>query len=98
MSTFLVPLELDCCDEEEGNLSESGREGDNDEAATSEAGEPPYNKEESALSGHDSPITLGVVSASAGPLTRSQSPAADMQLSGLQDTPMLQAADRLVSE
>ena len=55
--TFLVPLKLDCYDKEEGNLYESGREGDNDEAAMSEAEEPPYN-EELTLSGHDSPITL----------------------------------------
>ena len=92
-----LPLELDCYDEEEGNLSETGRESDNDEVATSEAEEPPYNKE-STLIGHDSPITLGVNSASAGPLTRSQSPAADMQLSGLQETPVSQSADHLVSE
>ena len=95
--TFLVPLELDCYDEEEGNLQETGREGDNDEAATSEAEEPPYN-DELTISGLDSPIALGVDSASAGPLTRSQFPAADMQLSGLQGTPISQSADHFVYE
>ena len=82
-----MPLELDCYDKEEGNPYESGREGDNDEAATSEAEGPPFNEEESILSGHDSPITLAVDSASAGPLMCSQSPATDMQLSGLEQTP-----------
>ena len=96
--TFLVPLELDCYDEEEGNPHEYEREGDNDEAATSEDEEPPFNEEESTLSGHDSPITLGVDSASAGPLPHSQIPAADMQLSGLEETPVLQSADHLVPE
>ena len=91
--TFLVPLKLDCYDEEEGNTHEYGREGDNDEEATSEGEESPFNEEESTLSGHDSPITLGVDSASAEPLMRSQIPAAGMQLSGLEENPVLQSAD-----
>ena len=94
---FLVPLELDRYDEEEGNLHETEREGDNNKAATSEAEEPPYN-DESTINGLGSPITLGVDSASAGPLTHSQSPAADTQLSGLQETPISESADHLVSE
>ena len=95
--TSLVPLELNCYDKEEGNLHETGREGDNDEAATSKDEELPYN-DKSTISGHDSPITLGIDSASTGPLTRPQSPAADMQLSGLQETPISQSADHSISE
>ena len=88
-----LPLKLDCYDEEEGNTYEHGREGDNDEQATSETGESPITEEESTLSRHDSPITLGVNSSSAEPLTRSQISAADMQLSGLDETPVTQSAD-----
>ena len=70
--TFLVPLELHCHDEEDGNTNKHEREGDNSEPATSETKECPFIKEEeeeeeeSALSGHNSPITLGVDS-SMGP-------------------------------
>ena len=53
--TFLVPLKLDCYDEEEGNTNEHEREGDNDEPAASETEESPFIEEgeESALSGHN---------------------------------------------
>ena len=43
--TFLVPLELCCYDEEEGNTFKYGREGDNDELATSETEESPFTEE-----------------------------------------------------
>ena len=78
--TFLVPLELDCYDEEEGDLYETERESDHNEAATSEADEPP-SSDELTTSGHGSPITLGVDSTSTGPPMRPQSSAADMKLS-----------------
>ena len=85
---FLVPLELDCYDEEEGNLHGTERESDHNKAATSEAEEPPYN-DEPIISGLGSPITLGVNSTSMGP-------AADMQLNGQQETPTSESADQLV--
>ena len=39
--TFLVPLELDCYDDEEGDISETEAAGDYNEATCSEANEPP---------------------------------------------------------
>ena len=82
---FLVPLELDCYDDKEEDIPETGMAGDYNEAATSEADEPPFS-DESTTSGHDSPITLGVDSPSTGPPMRPQSSAADMRLSGLSET------------
>ena len=93
--TFLVPLELDCYDKEEGNLHETERESDHNEAATSEAEEPPFN-DESTISGLGSPITLGIDSTSTGPPVHPQSPAADVQLSSLQETPTSESADQSV--
>ena len=84
--TFLVPLELDCYDKEEGNLHETERKNDRNEAATSEAKESPSN-DELTISGLGRPITLGVDSTSTGLPVRPRSPAADMKLSGLQETP-----------
>ena len=95
--TFLVPLELDCYDEEEGNLYETERESDHNKAATNEVDEPPFN-DESTISGLGSPITLGVNSTSTGPPVHPQSPAADMQLSGLQETLTSESADQPVVE
>ena len=89
--TLLVPLELDCYDDEEGNLPETERVSDYNEAETIEADEPP-SSDESTTSGHGSPITLGVYSPSTGPLMRPQSSAADMQLSHLQETPTSESA------
>ena len=40
--TFLVPLELDCYDDEEGGISETEEAGDCNEATSSEANEPPF--------------------------------------------------------
>ena len=56
--TFLVPLELDCYDEEEGNPHKTERASDHNEAATSKAEEPPFS-DESTISRLGSPITLG---------------------------------------
>ena len=49
--TFLVPLELDCYDDEEGYISETESSSEYNEAASSEADEPPFH-EESTTSGH----------------------------------------------
>ena len=77
--TFLVPLELDCYDDEEGDISETEGAGDYNEAANSEADEPQLN-EESITSGHDSPISLGVDSPSTGPPKSPPTETAEMQL------------------
>ena len=95
--TFLVPLELECSNEEERNLHETERESDQIEAATSKAEESP-SSEESTISGLGSPITLGVDSNSMQPPVRPQSSAADMQLRGLQETPSSESADQPVVE
>ena len=95
--TFLVPLELDRYDDEEGDLPETERASDYNEAATSEADEPPYS-DESTTSGPGSPITLGVNSPSTGPPTRPQSSVADVQLSSLSETPTYESADQSEAE
>ena len=92
-----MPLELDCYDDKKGNLPETERASDYNEAATSEADEPP-SSDESTTSGHGSPITLGVDSLTTGPPMRPQSSAADMRLSGLQETPTSESADQSVVE
>ena len=92
-----MPLELDCYNEEEGNLHETERESDHNEAATSEAEEPPSNNE-STISGLGSPITLGTDSTPTGPPVHPQLPEADMQLSGLQESPTSESADQPVVE
>ena len=91
--TFLVPLELDCYDDEEGDISETEGAGDYNEAASSEADEPLHN-EESITSRHGSPISLGIDSPSTGPSKRPQAVTADMQLSGLSETPLYKSADQ----
>ena len=85
---FLVPLKLDCYDDEEGDISETGMAGNYPEAASSEG------SDESTTSGHGSPITLGVDSPSTGPPMRPQSSAADMRLSRLSETPTYESADQ----
>ena len=85
--TFLVPLELDCYDDEEGDISETEGVGDCNEVTSSEADEPPFH-DESTTSGHGSLITLGVNSPSTGPPKRPQVVTADMRLSGLSETPV----------
>ena len=90
--TFLVPLELDCYDDKEGDISKTEIAGDCNEATSSEADEPQFN-EESIISGHDSPISLGIDSISTRPPKSPQAETAEMQLSGLYETPMYESAD-----
>ena len=90
--TFLVPLEFDCYDDEEGDISETEAAGDCNEATSSEASKPPFN-EESIISGHDSPISFGIDSSSAGPPKRPQAETAEMQLSRLNETHLYESAD-----
>ena len=75
--TFLVPPELDCYDNEEGDISETEGAGNYNEAASSEADEPPFH-DESTTSGHGSPITLDVDLPSTGPPKHPQVVTADM--------------------
>ena len=90
--TFLVPLELNCYEDEEGDISETEPAGDYNEATSSVAKEPPFN-EESIISGHDGPISLGIDSPSTGPPKRPQAETAEMQLSGLDKTHLYESAD-----
>ena len=89
-----MPLELDCYDDEEGDISETEAAGNYNEAANSEADEPQLN-EESITSGHDSPIPLDVDSPSTGPPKSPQVETAEMQISGLYETPMYESADQV---
>ena len=95
--TFLVPLELDCYDDEEGDLPETERASDYGKAATSEADEPPFI-DKSTTSRHDSPITLGINSPSTVPHMHPQSSAADTQFSGLPETSTYKSADQSEAE
>ena len=90
--TFLVPLELDCYDDEKRDIFETEAAGDCNEA-TSEANEPPIN-EELIISGHDGPISLGIDSPSTGPPKRPQAETVEMQLSGLDETHLYESADQ----
>ena len=90
--TFLVPLELDCYDDEEGDIIETEAAGDYQEVSYSEADEPPPAAE-SIFSGHEGPIPLGIDSPSSGPHGSPQATSADMQLSGLTETHHHESAD-----
>ena len=90
--TFLVPLELDCYDDEEGDIPETEAAGDYQEAPYSEAGKPPASVE-SILSGHEGPILLGIDSPSSGPPKSPQASSADMHLSSLDGTHSDKSAD-----
>ena len=92
--TFLVPLELDYYDEEEGDIFEAEGAGYYNKAASSEADTPLHN-EESTTSGHGSPISLGVDSTSTGPSKCPQVVTADMQLSGLYEITMYESVDQV---
>ena len=85
--TFLVPLELDCNDEE-GNNTETQRPYGNQEASFSEADEPP-----SASSGLASPATRVISSSSSEQSEDSFMQSAVMPLSGLHETPSPESAD-----
>ena len=89
--TFLVPLELDCYDDEEGDIPETEAAGDYQEATYSEADEPPASVE-SILSGHKGPIPLGIDSPSSGPSKSPQASSADIPLSGLNETHIHESA------
>ena len=92
--TFLVPLELNCYDDEEGDISETEGAGDYNEATISKADKPQLN-EESITSGHNSPIALDVDSTSTGPPKSPQAETAEMQLSRLYENPMCESADQV---
>ena len=90
--TFLVPLELDCYDDEEGGISETEAAGDYNEATISEAKEPPTH-DESILSGHEGPIPLNINSPSSGTPKSPQAATADIPLRGLEETHTYESAD-----
>ena len=90
--TFLVPLELDCYNEER-DISETEAAGDYNEAICSEANEPPIH-EESVISGHEGPISLGIDSPSTGPPERPQAETAETRLSRLNETHTYKSADQ----
>ena len=94
---FLVPLELNCYNDEKGDISETEGAGDYNKAANSEADEPQLNKE-LITSGHDSPIPLDVNSPSTGPPKSPQAETVEMQLSGLYETPMYESTDQVEQE
>ena len=91
--TFLVPLELDCYDDEEGDITETEAAGDYQEASYSEADEPPASVE-LILSRHEGPIPLGIDSPSSGPPKSPQASSADMYLSGIDGTHSDESADQ----
>ena len=91
--TFLVPLELDCYDDKEGDISETEVAGECNNATSSKADEPQFN-EELIISRHDSPISLGIDSTSTGPPKSPKADTAEMQLSGLYENPMYESADQ----
>ena len=65
--TFLVPLELDCHDDNERDILETEAANDYQEVSYSEADEPPPAAE-SIISGHEGLISLGInSSSSSGP-------------------------------
>ena len=89
--TFLVPLELDCYNNER-DIPETEAEGDYQEVSYSEADEPPPAAE-SIFSGHEGPIPLGIDSPSSGPHESPQATSTEMQLSGLAETHRHESAD-----
>ena len=88
---FLMPLELDCQDNNEGNSNETETAGNYQEVSYSEADEPPAA--ESIFSGHEGPISLGIDSSSSGPNESPLAEPTDMQLSGLAETDSNESVD-----
>ena len=82
--TFLVPLELDCYDNER-DIPETEAASDYQEVSYSEADKPPPAAE-SIFSRHEGPIPLAIDSPSSGPHESPQAASTDMQLSGLTET------------
>ena len=91
--TFLVPLKLDCYDDEEGDISETEAAGDYNEATNSKANKPPIH-DESILCGHEGPIPLGIDSPSTGPPKSPQAATADIPLRGLNETDTYESVDQ----
>ena len=89
-----MPLELNCYDDEEGDISETEAAGNYDEATSNEENEPPIH-EESVISGHEGPISLAIDSPSTGPPEWPQAETAETRLSGLDETHMYESADQL---
>ena len=84
--SFLVPLELDCHDDNEGNPIETEAAGHYQEVSYSEADEPPPAATESIFSGHEGTISLGIDSSSSEPSKSPKTASAVMQLNGLEET------------
>ena len=84
--SFLVPLELDCHDDNEAA-------GDYQEVSYSEADKPPPAAE-SIISVHEGPVSLGIdSSSSSGPNESPLVESTDMQLSGLAETHCHESVD-----
>ena len=88
--SYLVPLELDCHDNERNN-TDTEMVSDYQAASFSEADEPP--QAEPSISGLESPISLGLDSSSSEPNEGSQALSASMQLNGLEETHHHESAD-----
>ena len=89
---FLVPLELDCYDDEEGDIIETEAAGDYQEVSYSKADEPPPVAEP-IFSEHKGPISLGIDSSSSGPHESPQAESTDMLLSSLTETRRNESVD-----
>ena len=91
--TFLIPLELDCHDNNERDILETEAAGDYQEASYSEADKLPPAAE-SLISGHEGPISLGIdSSSSSGPSESPLAESTDMQLRGLAKTHRNESVD-----
>ena len=90
--SYLVPLELDCHDNERNN-TETEMVSGYQEASFSEADDPPTNELESTLSRHEAPIHLGIDSPASGPNESPPAQSAVMHLSGLEETHRHETAD-----
>ena len=90
--TSLVPLELDCHDNNERDILEIEATGDCQEVSYSEADEP-SPAAESIFSRHEGPISLSIDSSSSGPHESPLVESTDMQLSGLAETHRHESVD-----
>ena len=91
--SFLVPLELDCHDGNEGNVIETETTCDSQEVSYSKADEPPLAATESICNRHEVPMSLGINSSSSLPSESPQAASAVMQSSGLEETHHHETAD-----